>query len=259
MLNVRHVLRAFKDSVTATHLRGNWERNGGVVQLAGTQTAFEASCIYLVGAGMALPGKSSAEPGTLFFFCDGMDAETPSGACSVSIDAPLAVVFNALANASAEQERWKARFEGLPRSAGFQEIISLAAHEGSCPAILLNRRGEAIASDLLRKSRIAGKKPADAFANAEKTRRLLQAFPDDETAVLKADPEDRLYCRRITHPDQSRSFLLMEDVDAARDIETLCELTARELEKRLGEESIEAFLGEMGNSPPAGRRSWMRG
>lgn len=38
----------------------------------------------------------------------------------------------------------------------------------------------------------------------------------------------------------------MEDVDAARDIETLCELTARELEKRLGEESIEAFLGEMG-------------
>lgn len=247
MLNVNYILRAFKDSVTGTRLRGDWERNDGIIQLAGAQPGFEASCIYLVGAGAPLPANASAEPGTLFVFCDGVDAETPDGACSIFISEPLATVFNAMANASADAERWKAQLENLPRTAEFQAIVSLAAHLGSCPAILLDRRGKALASDLLRKSSIAEKTPASTVVNAKEVRRLLQAIPDeDETIALKIDSDSLLHCRRIAHPDGSCSFLLMEDRNPSRDIEMLCELTARELEKREGESSLEAILDKMG-------------
>ena len=212
MLNVRYVLRLFADSITRSDIAGTVSRRCSSIRLLGSQPRYEAGPVYLAGTGMVPPPDAVAEKGALLVFCDGMDAIAPKGASIICIDKPLADVYNTLESILSEGMRWRADFEQLPRSAGIQPLISLAAKHGDCTAVLMTDHGDIIASDSLRKSALFSD-PHKASKPAIKRgiREILQAIEaKGGSARFKTTTGGTLCGKRIVHPDGLVSFLLLE-------------------------------------------------
>lgn len=242
MVNVRYLLDLFANEARRTVLLPGWRRRPGYLELVEPKDRYSADPVHLAGKGMEIPADATAEDGTVFVLCDGIDSPVPDGASAIYLDAPLASVNNAILASIARAAEWSRLFYGLKDGSDFQAIVEKTADAAEAFTLLVGKSGTVLANSRTKHaSCVSDGRSVDSVAQAV----LRGAAGEDPFWSLQIEEGITLWCERIVHPDGASSVLAIEDVDGAVDRETICCLAAKTLGKILLAQSVEALNEEM--------------
>lgn len=248
MLNLRYFLKLLESDVKQTRLAPELERFEGRMSVLEPQEHYKGNRLYIVGACMELPAKIEADDDAIFVFCDGMECPCPPNCSAIYLSTPFPRVFNEMVRIVGDSRTWEKAFDDLEDPLEFETIVSLAAQLGDCPAVMINDQGKIICSDNLRKSKkFSNDVPNGSLPLDVTVKRVAEALMHGkrDSMDFKSEEGVTVFCRRVDHPDGKVSIMVMEDDGGSRDIETLTELAARQLDKLALSESLKTVHDEM--------------
>lgn len=246
MINIRYLLSKFDNEFKVVAPNSDWQMGPNYIELLEPQDRYTADRVYLIGAHSQYPKTSAAEPGSIFMFCDGVEAPVPHGTTGIYLKAPLARVYNTCMQNAVLAKRWENELQNHSEEADFQSLVTQASLLGDCFTLHVGMSGRVMANW---HTHLEGSITQRVSLN-DIARMITQSAKhreNDEDAAWSMETEagTTLWCAIVKHPDDVASVVAMEDISGDFDIETLCILTAETLGSMLLSESMAAMNAEM--------------
>lgn len=261
MFNVSYLPRRFRDIVLRESLEPCGKLDGLLparIEFVTPKQAYTADRIYLCEGWPECIDEAEVEPGSLFVSCNASGAtgaaEAGSAAAegakasygTIVLNCSSADAYNAIAASMEETEGWARRFREERSLRDFQAVISLGGELGQCPIVMVDDDGKVLASSLSEESVLRKTRQSNLESAARVyTQRLIAEFPEDRDDLIVEENGALLFWRRIHHLDGTTGYLMVEDVDGAKDRETLCRLIAEEAAEHTASESMDSIKSNM--------------